>query len=216
MKRVRVLLIFGFFMACFSAKAQDTIFIKSSQPLLVRVLEISKNDVTYKNFYNPDGVIRKISNEQIIRIVYENGKTESLFELSQKTDANVTQPFYNQFISEDQHLSYNHQDITHAAAFKLMLKRDPKINSDELNAALLNAEGKKNGQIGFVITGPICFLGSVYLARRNYYGPSDKLKAKTFLLSGLSFFAVSEVTALIYKSLKNKQIRKAALLYNIE
>lgn len=197
-------------------KSQDTIFIKSSEPLFVRVLEISKSEVSYKNYFNPDGVIRKIPNEQIIRIVYENGRTESLFELVQKTDAKTTQAFYNKFIIEDKHLSYNNEDITHSAAFKLMLKRDPKINSDELNSVLLNAEGKKNGQIGFAITGPICLLGGVYLARRNYYGPHDKLKAQTFILSGLGLFVVSEATALIYKSLKNKQIRKAALLYNME
>lgn len=197
-------------------KSQDTIFIKSAEPLLVRVLEISKSEVSYKNFFNPDGVIHKINNQQIIRIVYENGKEESLFELSQKTDAKSTQPFYNKFIIESKHLSYNNQDITHSEAFKLMLKRDPKINSDELNTILLNAEGKKNGQIGFIITGPICFLGGAYLARRNYYGPSDKLRAQAFILSGLSLFVVSEATALIFKSLKNKQIRKAALLYNME
>ncbi len=201
---------------CFFSKAQDTIFVKSSDPLLVRVLEISKIEVSYKNFFNPDGVIHKISNEQIVRIVYENGKTESLFELSQKTDAKVTQPFYNKFIIENKHLSYNNQDITHAAAFKMMLKKDPQTNSDELNATLLNAESKKNGQVGFIIAGPVFLFGGAYLARRNYYGPSDKLKAQTFILSGLGLCIASEITGLVYKSLKNKQIRKAALLSNME
>ncbi len=51
-----------------SAFAQDTIFTNTSQTLLVRVLEITKTEVTYKNFYNPDGIIRSISNEQIAKL----------------------------------------------------------------------------------------------------------------------------------------------------
>ena len=60
--------------------SQDTIFTNTSQTLLVRVLEISSTEVTYKNFYNPDGIIRKLENEKILRIVYENGKEESRFQ----------------------------------------------------------------------------------------------------------------------------------------
>lgn len=199
--------------SCFFA--QDTIFTNNSEFLIVRVLEISKTEVTYKNFHNPDGVIRKLNNEQIIKIIYENGKEESTFQLKQKT-AGVTSPL-NFFVVEDKHIALNNIDITHKAALKIILKKDSQTNSDELNEALINVESKKNGQIAFNVLAPASVLGGIYLARQHRYNdPKEQMKAKVYFLSGLSVCVISIVTAQIYKSIKNKHIRKAALLYNNE
>lgn len=195
--------------------AQDTIFTNTSESLIVRVLEISKTEVTYKNFHNPDGVIRKLSNTQIVRIVYENGKEESRFQLKQKT-AGVISPL-DLFVVEGKHIALNNIDITHKAALKIMLKRDPQTNSEELNESLINAESKKNGQIAFTVLAPTAAIAGIYLARQHRYNdPNEQMKAKTYFLSGLSVCVVSIVAAQIYKSIKNKHIRKAALLYNNE
>ena len=184
--------------------------------MLVRVLEISKLEVSYKFYFNPDGVIHKVANSQVERIVYENGVVESRFQLAQKTTSATKAYTPGTFIIEDKHISMDNRDMTHKEAFKIMLKRDPQVNSNELNNLLLDAEGKKNAQIGFTIAGPILFVGSTYLGIRRYYGPSDKQKLQNFMLTGLGLLVASEVTAMIYKSLKNKQIRKAARLYNKE
>jgi hypothetical protein len=150
--------LFLFFAISLQVAAQDTIFTKTQDPLLVRVLEISKIEVSYKNFYNPDGVIYKIGNAQIVKIVYENGKQESRFQLTQKTDANpVVTLNSQQFMIEGHHISMNNKDLSYKEAFKMMLKRDAHLNSDALNDCLLNAESKKNGQLGFIIVSPICF-----------------------------------------------------------
>ena len=195
------------------AFAQDTIFTNTSQTLLVRVLEISKTEVTYKNFYNPDGIIRNISNEQVARIIYENGKEESRFQLKQKTSG-ATSPL-NLFVVEGKHIAINNTDISHKAAYKMMMKRDVQLNSEELNGALVDVESKRNGQIAFNIIAPVTAIGGVYFARRHRYNdPREKMIAKTYFISGLSACVISIVTAQIYKSLKNKHIRKAALLYN--
>lgn len=207
----------AFFLLLFNSYlfAQDTIFPFNSETLIVRVLEISKTDVSYKNFHNPDGVIRKLTNNQIIKIVYENGKEESKFQLKQKT-AGITSPL-NLFVVEGKHIALNNLDITHKAALKIMLKRDPQINSEELNESLINAESKRNGQIAFTVLAPVGFVGGIYLARQHRYNdPKEQMKAKVYFLSGLSVCVVSFVTAQIYKSIKNKHIRKAALLYNNE
>lgn len=195
------------------AFAQDTIYTNTSQTLLVKVLEISKTEVTYKNFYNPDGIIRSISNEQIAKIIYENGKEESKFQLKQKTSG-ATSPL-NLFVIEGKHIAINNTDISHKAAYKIMMKRDVQLNSDELNGALVDADSKRNGQIAFNIIAPVTAIGGVYFARQHRFNtPDEKLKAKVYFISGLSACVVSIVTAQIYKSLKNKHIRKAALLYN--
>jgi hypothetical protein len=179
----------------------------------VRVLEISSTDVTYKNFYNPDGIIRKLNNEQIAKIVYENGKEESRFQLKQKTTG--AKPFSELFVVEGKHIALNNIDITHKAAYKIMMKKDPQTNSDELNEALIMADSKRNGQIAFNIIAPTTAIAGIYFARQHRYNdPKERLKAKTYFISGLSACVVSIITAQIYKSIKNKYIRKSALLYN--
>ena len=196
-----------------SACAQDTIFTNTSQTLLVRVIEISKTDVTYKNFYNPDGIIRSLSNEQIAKIIYENGKEESKFQLKQKTSG-ATSPL-NLFVVEGKHIAINNTDISHKAAYKMMMKRDVQLNSEELNGALVDADSKRNGQIAFNIIAPVTAVGGIYFARQHRYNtPREKTIAKTYFISGLSACMVSIIAAQIYKSIKNKHIRKAALLYN--
>jgi len=207
--------IFMFILVSSSTYSQDTIFVNRREPLLVKVLEISKTEVSYKVFYNPDGIVYTLKNEDVIRIVYENGKEESRFQLRQKTTmAPIPKP--DLFSIEEKHISYKNADITHKDAFKLMMKRGTQNNSDDLNEALLTAEGKKNGQIAFTVLAPVFVVSGLYLARRTYYGPTDQLKAKTFILSGLGLGITSFITAQIYKSVKNKHIRKAALLYNKE
>ena len=201
--------------------AQDTIFTKSQEPFLVRVLEISKSEVSYKNFYNPDGIIYKIDNSTIVKIVYENGKEESRFQLAQKTEANPTNSLIEQrFVIEDNSIALNNKDISYKMAFKIMLKRDPQLNSDGLNERLLSAESKKNVQVGFIIISPICFIGGTYFgyktAKNYYYGKQSIANGKAIFLTGLGLAVVTAATSLIFKSLKNKQIRKAALLYNQE
>lgn len=197
--------------------AQDTIFTAFKTNLLVKVLEISKTEVSYKNFYNPDGVIYKIDNTEIDKIVYENGKIESRFQLQEKTSTiNSISSGTNLFVIEGKRLLYKNNDITHKAAYQLIMKRDPQQNSDELNDALLNAESKRNGQIIFTLLGPTFGLASVYVGRRNYYGPHDLPKLRAFLISGVALCITSETIAIIYHSIKNKHVRKAAALYNTE
>jgi hypothetical protein len=195
--------------------AQDTIFVNNSSPLIVRVLEISSTSVSYKNFHNPDGIIRSLSNEQILRIVYENGKEESKFQLKQKTTGSASP--LKLFIIEGKHIALNNIDISHKAAFKIMMQKDPQTNSDELNEILVIADSRKNGQIAFNIIAPVSAIGGIYLARRHRYNdPKEQMMARVYFLSGLSACVLSIVTAQIYKSLKNKQIRKAALLFNAD
>ena len=195
--------------------SQDTIFTNTSETLIVRVLEISKTDVTYKNFHNPDGVIRKLNNNQIKKIVYENGKEESKFQLKQKT-AGIPSPL-NFFVVEGKHIALNNLDISHKAALKIMLKCDFQTNSEELNESLMNAESKRNGQIAFTILAPVGFVGGIYLARQHRYNdPKEQMIAKVYFLSGAGVCVVSLIAAQIYKSIKNKHIRKAAQLYNNE
>ena len=208
---VALLLLYGT-----NLNSQDSLFSKESDVLLVRVLEISGTEVSYKFYFNPDGITHKVANSRVDKIVYENGKTESRFQMAKKTTAPVNGYRPGSFIIDDNHISFDNRDISHREAFKIMLRRDPQVNTDELNLLLLDAEGKRNAQIGFTIAGPVLFLGSSYLGVRRYYGPDDRPLLRNFVLTGLGLFISSEATALIYRSVKNKKIRKAARLHNKE
>lgn len=206
------LFLFFFFCCGISVYGQDTICLKSKTSLVVRVLEISKNEVKYKFFNNPDGVIHIVSNSEIEYIMYENGKKERLF-IKTKDLLLKKEPF---FIIEDKHISLDNKDITHAQAFDIMLKKNVSSNSEELNLTLLKAEGNKNSQIAFLIFSPLTFLAGFSIAKRNYYGPKDLQKSQTIFLSGFVLATSCLVTSGIFKIIKNKNIRLAADLYNQE
>jgi hypothetical protein len=204
--------------ACFLSKAQDTIFVASKEPLLVRVLEISDKEVKYKNFFNPDGVIRFINNTEVLKIVYENGQEEARFK-NKATAAifgSADDVKLEKFVIDGKRLVYKNEDISHNAAFKIMMLRDFKKNSDELNDALVTVQQKKTGQVTFTVLSPLFLLGGAYLARYNFYGKSDLPKARAFLLTGAGLCVGSFVTSMIYRNIKNKHIRRAAALYNNE
>lgn len=200
-------------------RAQDTIFTKTQGQLLVRVLEISDWEVKYKNFYNPDGVIRNINNQQVEKIVYENGQEEKRFQKKPEVASEHPEqrPYQEgMFIIEGRHLGYNNMDINDKGALKIMMKRDPSLYSTELTNTLLEAQGNKNKQTAFMILGPACLFGGFYLARYHYYGPSDAAKAKVYLLSGFGLCIGSEVIGLVFRKMKHRSIVDAATLYNNE
>lgn len=205
-------------LCCLYGRAQDTIFRVTGDPLLVRVLEISEKDVKYKNFYNPDGVIRVIGNPEISRIVYENGKEEPRFKANALASPNGAPGAYQPalFVLDGRHIAYKNEDITPKAAFKIMMLRDPQKNSDDLNNMLVRVQGNKTGQVAFIVLSPVCLLGGAYIARYNLYGPNDYAKARRTLLIGFGLCAGTFVTSMIYRSIKNKHIRQAAMLYNNE
>jgi hypothetical protein len=204
-------------LCCLYSHGQDTIFRISQDPLLVRVLEISDKEVRYKNFYNPDDVVRVISNMEITRIIYENGKEEPRFKSAASTVPGVSGALKpNLFVIEGKHIVYKNEDITHKMAFKIMMQRDFKSNSYELNDMLVTVQRNKTGQVAFAVLTPACILGGILVARHNLYGPNDYAKARATIFTGFALGAGSFVTAMIYKGIKNKHIRRVASIYNNE
>jgi len=56
--------------------AQDTLFTRTGDTLLVKVAEIHQEDVGYRKPENPDGPVYFLSIRKVLRIVYANGITE--------------------------------------------------------------------------------------------------------------------------------------------
>jgi len=67
----------------FSTFSQDVILKRDGSKIEAKVVEITSNTIKYKNFDQPDGPIRNISQNDIEEIIYENGTWEK-FEKTEK------------------------------------------------------------------------------------------------------------------------------------
>lgn len=65
--------LFGVFM---SVPAQDLLIKRNGDELLVKVIEVMKEDIKYKKFSNIDGPLYTMSKTEIFMIKYENGEKE--------------------------------------------------------------------------------------------------------------------------------------------
>jgi hypothetical protein len=79
----------------YSAKSQDIIIKKNGDDLKVKVIEITKEEIKYKNFENIDGPVYYISKNDVFMIRYQNGTKETFIE----TTSVVSKPIVNiQFV----------------------------------------------------------------------------------------------------------------------
>ena len=63
--------------------AQDTIYDRKNYNILAKVIEITKSDIKYRRFDNPDGPIYNISKSEVSFIKYENGLIEDYRNISE-------------------------------------------------------------------------------------------------------------------------------------
>jgi len=74
MKKLLFLIIIG--ISSQVALAQDTIYDRKNYNILAKVIEITKSDIKYRRFDNPNGPIYNISKSEVSYIKYENGLME--------------------------------------------------------------------------------------------------------------------------------------------
>ena len=67
-----------FLTSSFQCLSQDTIFYKNASNIVVIVKEVSQTEVQYKKLEMPDGPMYVISKNDISKIVYKNGYTETV------------------------------------------------------------------------------------------------------------------------------------------
>jgi hypothetical protein len=70
-------LLFAFLLAL-SASAQDTLFKRNREILVVKVVEIGLNEIKYKNLGREDGPVIAISKDRLSKIVFADGVTQRL------------------------------------------------------------------------------------------------------------------------------------------
>src|ERR1051325_2530086 len=66
----------------FFVRAQDTLYRADGSKLIVKVTEISKNELRYKDYSNPDGPVYIVNKNEISKVVYQNGSSETFSDIS--------------------------------------------------------------------------------------------------------------------------------------
>ena len=72
-----------------TASAQDKLYKKKGEMLKVKILEVGLDEVKYRLFDDPNGPIYVIDKEQIQKVEFENGKTET-YKVALTDPANYT------------------------------------------------------------------------------------------------------------------------------
>ena len=58
-----------------TSSAQDTLITVEGNKLIVSVIDIKGEDITYRNYTQPDGPIRHMSRKEVANIIYQDGRT---------------------------------------------------------------------------------------------------------------------------------------------
>ncbi len=60
-----------------NATAQDTIYLKSKEPvIIVKIIEVNPSNLKYKKYSNIDGPTYTIEKDKIAKVIYKNGEVE--------------------------------------------------------------------------------------------------------------------------------------------
>ena len=81
-----------------SVKAQDKIYKTNGEVLEAKVLEIGEAEIKYKVFVNLNGPNYTLSKQQVVKVVYENGKTETYDTVEANIGSEATKRAQNVFV----------------------------------------------------------------------------------------------------------------------
>jgi hypothetical protein len=70
------------FFLCANVQAQDTIFMRSGEKIIAKILELNTREVKYKKFDFQDGPQYVVAKLEVLKIVYLNGMTENFLDKS--------------------------------------------------------------------------------------------------------------------------------------
>src|SRR6476661_8935292 len=77
MKRILSLIVLFAAFHSTTSFAQDKLYKKKGEPIKVKILEVGLDEVKYRLYDDPNGPIYVVDKEQILKVEFENGKTES-------------------------------------------------------------------------------------------------------------------------------------------
>jgi hypothetical protein len=104
----KLLLLFALSIFCFTANAQDTLFLKDNTKVVAKVLEINDLEIKYKAFSNIDGPLYIKKKSEVVKVKYKTG-SEDVFQTESKSSSNVnyasTPAPVQTYVKEEQSMS---------------------------------------------------------------------------------------------------------------
>lgn len=82
----------------FSLKAQDKIYKTNGEVLETKLLEVGQTEIKYKVFVNLNGPTYTLNKQQVVKVVYENGETETYHKAEVNLEAVSTKRAQNVFV----------------------------------------------------------------------------------------------------------------------
>jgi hypothetical protein len=189
--------------------SQDTIVLANHDIVIAKILEIAPTTIKYKRFDMPEGpdYIEDINN--VSRITYKNGKTETVKHYAAAPMPFSPKPLYvpnAKFIHSARYYTYNDNVVSENQMYRIMISR----NDLDLNRVIHRSKNNKVGSfmcfaaIPFAIYSAEFFLLSMDDYRPNYLFPG-----------ALGIAAVGCLSTGIICTVKHKQLkRKAVQLFN--
>lgn len=182
------------FLCVFFSKAQDTIFFKTNEKLVVFVKEVSQTEIQYKKVELPDGPMYIASKNDIAKIVYKNGYTETIVTAAVAAPV-VTQQAQDFTVLHEGAPTVNNEKITYQDSKKRyyylsnLANTHPDVNKRPL--LLKSVKSIRNLKAGQDVTRTVGIVfGALTIATGAIYGIINRINTNNGINSGSEFVKV--------------------------
>jgi hypothetical protein len=179
--------------------AQDTLFFKDKQKLVVHVKEISQAEIQYKKIDLPDGPMYIVSKNDIEKIIFKNGYAE-VFKPEPVQAVEQTLTVYNNVVNiNTEKIVYNDTKKRYYTLVNLIDRHPDPSRKNKLMSSAAELRGLKRHQdgtrTGAIIFGGVAVAGGLlcglYLTSESYLDPILAAPPIAFGILGIGLGTVS-------------------------
>ncbi len=192
--------------------AQDTLCFKNTQKLVVFIKEISQTEVKYKKLELPDGPMYVVDKSEIAKIVYKNGYSETVKQVTESTNVAIdNQPKVNGNSEKALFQKITYEDTKQRTASLIrLISQHPNANKQpeltNMARSMRRLSTHRNGtRTGAIIFGSIAFAGTFLYAVTSAAGSSDPVFAAPPIIFGTLGLVMGSASIMIHLNLKEKR-----------
>ena len=205
------------------SNAQDIILKKDGLELKTKVLEITEQQIRFKEFDFQNGPTRNLNISEVFMITYENGKKEVFNKPLEKENISISKALIQEEKIEET-AKQNHTNLLESLSIqgnKIYASNGVQLSKDEVRnkmqivpAALAQYDqGRSIRGVGFVFFIPQCILLGAGIGTLIGTLMGGKIQyTTTYILSGASI--ACGIPAIICFTVGNKQIQNSIGTYN--
>jgi len=202
-------------------RAQDTLVMRKGEQIVVRVLEVSPDEIRYKRFDSPDGPVYIAAKWEVNYVIYANGRKESYATVQPPPTAVPGSLLPDLSIQKSgRYYYYKERRITETDMLAVAkLRKDKKVD-----LMIKKTEEKKfiqncfvGGGIGLFVIGGYVYLSNRPVRGRRRGGPvgtsgsaNAMQNGELMMLAGLA----SEVAGITFKLDRTRHAHMVVDLYN--